>query len=134
MQKVWDSIQQGLAGMPAGAVAVTEPCPVDGCTGQVKRLESKKKPGNYFWACSNKEGHGLLQDDAGKPGAPFADRQKATPEAEGPVCKKCRQATGKFSTKTGKPYYRCAKCSGAWWPDKADEAALGDKWKAMAKK
>ena len=133
MQKVWDSLQVGLAAMPAGAVAVTEPCPVPGCTGQVKRLESKNKPGNFFWACSNRDNHGLLQDDAGKPGAPFADRPKATPEAEGPQCKKCKQPTGKFSTKTGKPYFRCQKCGGAWWPSKEDAAALGEKWKAMKK-
>ena len=134
MQKVWDSLQQGLSNMPAGAVPTTEPCPVEGCDGHVKRLESKNKPGNFFWACSIKDGHGLLQDDAGKPGQPFADRPKATPEAEGPTCKKCKAPTGKFSTKSGKPYYRCQKCAGAWWPDKADENALGEKWKAMAKK
>ena len=134
MQKVWDSLQTGLSNMPAGAVAITEPCPVQGCDGRVKRLESKNKPGSFFWACSNKDGHGLLQDADGKPGAPFADRPKAAPEAEGPVCKKCKQPTGKFSTKNGKPYYRCAKCAGAWWPDKADEAVLGEKWKAMPKK
>lgn len=133
MQKVWDSLQVGLGNMPAGAVAITEPCPVEGCTGQVKRLESKNKPGNFFWACSNRDNHGLLQDDAGKPGAPFADRPKATPEAEGPQCKKCKQPTGKFSTKTGKPYFRCQKCGGAWWPSKEDAAALGEKWKAMKK-
>ena len=129
MQKVWDSLQVGLAGMPAGAVPATDPCPVQGCDGHVKRLESKNRPGSFFWACSNKEGHGLLQDDAGKPGQPFADRQKAAPESEGPACKKCKQPTGKFSTKTGKPYFRCQKCSGAWWPDKEDEDALGEKWK-----
>lgn len=134
MQRVWDSLQVGLAGMPAGAVAVTEPCPVQGCDGRVKRLESKNKPGNFFWACSHKDGHGLLQDADGKPGQPFESRPARTPEAEGPVCKKCKVATGKFSTKTGKPYYRCAKCAGAWWPSKEDESALGEKWKAMAKK
>ncbi|MHB8354406.1 MAG: DNA topoisomerase, partial [Burkholderiales bacterium] len=133
MQKVWDSLQVGLGNMPAGAVPTTEPCPVEGCTGQVKRLESKNKPGNFFWACSNKDGHGLLQDQDGKPGAPFADRPKATPEAEGPQCKKCKTPTGKFSTKNGKPYYRCAKCGGAWWPEKSDGNALGEKWKAMKK-
>ena len=134
MQKVWNSLQVGLAAMPAGAVAVTEPCPVQGCDGRVKRLESKNKPGAFFWACSNKDGHGLLQDNDGKPGQPFADRPKATPEAEGPTCKKCRQPTGKFSTKNGKPYFRCATCKGCWWPSKEDETALGEKWKAMPKK
>jgi DNA topoisomerase-1 len=133
IQKVWDSLQVGLGNMPAGAVPATEPCPVDGCIGQVKRLESKKKPGSFFWACSNRDGHGLLQDDDGHPGAPFADRPKAESQGQGPQCKKCKQPTGKFSTKTGKPYYRCQKCSGAWWPSKEDEAALGEKWKAMKK-
>lgn len=134
MQKVWDSLQVGLAAMPAGAVAITEPCPVQGCDGHVKRLESKNKPGNFFWACSIKDGHGLLQDNDGRPGQPFENRPRATPEAEGPTCKKCKVATGKFSTKSGKPYYRCQKCAGAWWPSKEDESALGEKWKAMAKK
>jgi DNA topoisomerase-1 len=134
MQKVWDSLQTGLAAMPAGAVPTTEPCPVEGFPGHVKRLESKNKPGNFFWACSIKDGHGLLQDNDGHPGQPFADRPKAESQGQGPQCKKCKAPTGKFSTKTGKPYYRCAKCAGAWWPDKADENALGDKWKAMAKK
>ena len=133
MQKVWDSLQTGLAAMPAGAVAVTESCPMQGCDGRVKRLESKNKPGSFFWACSIKDGHGLLQDNDGRPGQPFADRPKATPEAEGPHCKKCKQPTGKFSTKNGKPYFRCATCKGCWWPDKADESALGEKWKAMKK-
>jgi DNA topoisomerase-1 len=129
MQKVWDSLQSGLQAMPAGAVPTTEPCPVQGCQGLVKRLESNKKPGSFFWACSIKDGHSLLQDDDGRPGAPFADRPKAAPEAEGPTCKKCKVATGKFSTKTGKPYYRCQKCAGAWWPSKEDDSALGEKWK-----
>jgi DNA topoisomerase-1 len=129
MQKVWDSLQVGLGNMPAGAVAVTEPCPVEGCQGLVKRLESNKKPGSFFWACSNRDGHGLLQDQDGKPGQPFADRPKAAPDAEGPTCKKCKQPTGKFFTKNSKPYFSCQKCSGAWWPSKEDENALGEKWK-----
>ena len=133
MQKVWDSLQTGLSNMPAGAVPVTEPCPVQGCNGQVKRLESKKQPGSFFWACSNRDNHGLLQDDDGHPGQPFADRPKAESQGQGPTCKKCKVATGKFSTKSGKPYYRCQKCAGAWWPDKTDEGDLGEKWKAMKK-
>lgn len=133
MQKVWDSLQTGLQAMPAGAVPVTEPCPVAGCTGQVKRLESKNKPGAFFWACSIRDTHGLLQDADGKPGAPFEDRPKAESQGQGPVCKKCKAPTGKFSTKTGKPYYWCQKCAGAWWPSKEDTAALGEKWKAMKK-
>ncbi|MDA8379106.1 MAG: type I DNA topoisomerase [Planctomycetia bacterium] len=125
MQRVWDSLQTGLSTMPAGAVAVMEACPVEGCAGQVKRLESKNRPGSYFWACSIKEAHGLLQDNDGHPGQPFENRPAATPESEGPTCKKCKTATGQFSTKNGKPYFRCSKCKSCWWPD-GDE--LGKKW------
>ncbi len=50
---------------PAGK---TVTCPL--CKGQARRLESKKKPGSYFWACESRE-HGLLADDHGKPGKPF---------------------------------------------------------------
>ena len=127
LQKVWESLQQGLSKMPAGAAAETKPCPVSGCSGQVRRLESKKKPGTFFWACSNRDGHGLLADENGEPGQPFSDQPKAEPEAQGPDCPKCKKATGLFSTKTGKPYYRCQKCGAAWWPDESG-TALGKKW------
>ncbi|BBF63819.1 DNA topoisomerase 1 [Acidithiobacillus ferridurans] len=129
LQQAWDAIQQGLAGMPAGAVAETEQCPVDDCGGQVKRLESTKKPGSFFWACSNRDKHGLLQDDEGHPGLPFADRPQAESQGTGPQCPKCKQATGQFTTSTSKIYFRCQKCSGAWWPDKENAQALGTKWK-----
>ena len=125
--------------MLAGEGVATEQCPVDGCGGSVRRLESKKKPGTYFWACSNREAHCLLQDADGQPGKPFEERQAKAPEAQGPGCPKCKQPTGQFTTSTGKPYYRCQKCSTAWWPDKAaasmaDAAVLGEKWKAMGGK
>ncbi|MGE4529905.1 MAG: DNA topoisomerase, partial [Acidithiobacillus sp.] len=129
LQQAWEAIQQGLAGMPAGAVAVTEACPIDGCGGQVKRLESKKKPGSFFWACSNRDKHGLLQDDDGQPGLPFAERPQAEPQGTGPQCPKCKQTTGQFTTSTSKIYFRCQKCSGVWWPDKDNAQALGTKWK-----
>lgn len=125
LTKVWESLQSGLSKMPAGAAPETKPCPVDGCTGQVRRLESKKKSGAFFWACSNRDGHGLLADENGEPGQPFDSQPKA--EAQGPDCPKCKKATGQFSTKNGKPYYRCGKCGVAWWPD-ADGAGLGKKW------
>ena len=102
---------------------------MDDCGGQVKRLESKKKPGSFFWACSNRDKHGLLQDDAGHPGLPFADRPQAASQGTGPLCPKCKQATGQFTTNTSKIYFRCQKCSGAWWPDKENAQALGTKWK-----
>ena len=133
MQKVWDSLQAGLGNMPAGAVPVTEPCPVQGCDGRVKRLESKNKPGSFFWACSNRDTHGLLQDNNGHPGQPFQDRPKPASQGEGPDCPKCRIPTGQFSTSTGKPYYRCPKCSTSYWPDKSNPSALGEAWKPLKK-
>ena len=134
LAKAYSDLQETLGAMPAGEGVATEPCPVDGCGGSVRRLESKKKPGTYFWACSNREAHGLLQDADGRPDKPFEDRPKAEPQATGPNCPKCKQATGQFTTSTDKPYYRCQKCSTAWWPDKGDAAALGEKWKAMGGK
>ncbi|MBU2828164.1 MULTISPECIES: type I DNA topoisomerase [Acidithiobacillus] len=139
LAKAYADLQETLGAMPAGSAPETAPCPVEGCGGSVRRLESKKKPGACFWACSNREAHGLLQDADGQPGKPFEERQAKAPEAQGPDCPKCKQPTGQFSTSTGKPYYRCQKCSTAWWPDKAaasmaDAAVLGEKWKAMGGK
>ncbi|OCB03110.1 DNA topoisomerase I [Acidithiobacillus ferrivorans] len=134
LAKAYSDLQETLGAMPAGATPETAPCPVEDCGGSVRRLESRKKPGTHFWACSNREAHGLLQDADGQPGKPFEERQAKTPEAPGPGCPKCKQPTGQFSTSTGKPYYRCQKCSTAWWPDKEDAAVLGEKWKAMGGK
>ncbi len=134
LAKAYSDLQETLGAMPAGAAPETTPCPVEGCDGTVRRLESRKKPGTHFWACSNKEAHGLLQDADGQPGKPFEARQAKAPEAQGPDCPKCKQSTGRFTTSTGKPYYRCPKCSSAWWPDKGDAAALGEKWKATGEK
>ena len=134
LAKAYADLQETLGAMPAGSAPETAPCPVEGCGGSVRRLESRKKPGTYFWACSNRETHGLLQDADGRPGKPFEERQAKAPEALGPDCPKCKQPTGQFSTSTGKPYYRCQKCSTAWWPDKGDAAVLGEKWKAMGGK
>ncbi|MDA8153644.1 MAG: type I DNA topoisomerase [Acidithiobacillus sp.] len=134
LAKAYSDLQETLGAMPAGAVPETAACPVDGCGGSVRRLESRKKPGTYFWACSNRDTHGLLQDADGQPGKPFEERQANAPEAQGPDCPKCKRPTGQFSTSTGKPYYRCQKCSTAWWPDKADADALGEKWKPMGGK
>lgn len=55
------------SGQP-GKERKTAKCPV--CGNVATRLESKKKPGSYFWSCENKD-HGLLSDDNGKPGKPF---------------------------------------------------------------
>ncbi len=134
LARAYADLQETLGAMPAGAAPETAPCPVDSCGGSVRRLQSKKKPGTYFWACSNRETHGLLQDVDGQPGKPFEERQARTQDAQGPGCPKCKQPTGQFTTSTDKPYYRCQKCSTAWWPDKGDAAVLGEKWKAMGGK
>jgi ssDNA-binding Zn-finger/Zn-ribbon topoisomerase 1 len=59
---------QARAGSGQPVARKTAKCPVCGKT--ATRLESKKKPGSYFWACENKE-HGLMSDDKGKPGKEF---------------------------------------------------------------
>lgn len=127
-----DDLIHKSAGQLAGgrAAAVTSPCPVESCGGTVRRLESKSHKGRFFWACSNKDGHGLLADEDGKPGKPFEDTPKADPAtANGPVCPKCKKATFTNKTKNGADYFRCGGCKSAWWPDKADVQALGEKWK-----
>ncbi len=75
---------------PSGPVIT---CPVCGGTHTVRRLESKKKPGIFFWACSNKDAagnsaHALLADDNGKPGKPFGSepRTPSGPSVPCPVC------------------------------------------------
>lgn len=61
----------GTPGLPFGAIDPSDPaCPVKGCKGRVRRLESKKKKGVFFWVCSDKS-HGFLRDEDGKPGTPF---------------------------------------------------------------
>ncbi|WP_156782145.1 hypothetical protein [Acidihalobacter aeolianus] len=67
------------------------------------------------------------ESDDGQPGQPFESQPKPEPGAQGPDCPKCKKPTGAFSTKTGKPYFRCQKCGAAWWPDESG-TALGKKW------
>ncbi len=68
----------GIAGVAKangkGKPAKTVPCPICGGDATVRRMESKKKKGTYFWSCSNREAHPLLGDDNGKPGKPFEAR------------------------------------------------------------
>ena len=76
--RIAEHIRASLAQVPppaprAHSDAPTAECPVCGRT--ARRLESRKKPGVFFWSCENRE-HPLLADDASKPGAPFADRKK----------------------------------------------------------
>ena len=46
------------------------PCPEEGCDKMMRRFESKKKKGKFFWVCENKE-HPLRSDDCGKLGMSF---------------------------------------------------------------
>ncbi|UTV80079.1 DNA topoisomerase [Acidithiobacillus sp. YTS05] len=57
-----------------GKGAKTLPCPICKGSATIKRLESKKKKGSYFWMCSNRDAHPLLADEKGKPGKPFGAR------------------------------------------------------------
>ena len=61
-------------GKERGKAGKAVPCPV--CKGEttVRRLESKKKKGVFFWSCSNRNAHPLLADDQGKPGKPFGQK------------------------------------------------------------
>jgi DNA topoisomerase-3 len=46
------------------------PCPEEGCDKTMRRFESKKKKGKFFWVCENKE-HPLRSDMDRKPGVAF---------------------------------------------------------------
>ena len=45
-------------------------CPEEGCDKMMRRFESKKKKGKFFWVCEDKE-HPLRGDENGKPGKAF---------------------------------------------------------------
>ncbi len=46
----------------------------------------------------------------------------------GPTCPVCQCATGEATTRNDRPYWRCPRCSGAWWPDRDNLRALGPQW------
>lgn len=56
------------SGTGAGESAQAFPCPE--CGGPLRRIESRKKQGFFFWGCKE-NGHPLLQDEGGVPGKPM---------------------------------------------------------------
>ena len=87
---VADSVKEAVATMKTGSAALAAQsqsngkgnsksgkavtCPICKGSATVRRLESKKKKGVFFWSCSNRDAHPLLADDHGKPGKPFGAR------------------------------------------------------------
>jgi hypothetical protein len=60
----------------------------------------------------------------------------------GPACPdKCKDEQGRTvhtwrnTTRNGKPYFRCSRCKGAWWPQRDDKAKLDPttKWPPLDK-
>ncbi len=123
LSKAYGDLEKTLRTMPGGQHV---PCPVEGCDGEVRRMESKKRKGIFFWVCSNRDAHPLLSDDDGKPGAPFAEAQPGT----GPECPNCRVATAERTTAKGHAYFSCPKCHTAWWND---DGGLGKAWEREEK-
>nr|WP_305906285.1 hypothetical protein [Methylomarinum sp. Ch1-1]MDP4518958.1 hypothetical protein [Methylomarinum sp. Ch1-1]MDP4523356.1 hypothetical protein [Methylomarinum sp. Ch1-1] len=72
LDRAYADLKETLKTMPGGQEAPRTPCPVSECDGHVRRLESRKKKGVFFWACSNRD-HALLSDNNGKPGEPFGN-------------------------------------------------------------
>lgn len=128
LSKSYADLKSTLDAMPGDPTA--QPCPVEGCDGTVTRRESKKKPGAFFWVCSNREAHGLLTDKNGNPGEPFGEAGSgpANTNTDGPACPECGDPTGKYETKNGHPYYRCSKGHGTWWDD---NGAIGKAWEPL---
>ncbi|MBE0506273.1 MAG: DNA topoisomerase 3 [Marinospirillum sp.] len=46
------------------------------CESPLRRIESKKKKGSFFFGCSNRECNRLYSDENGKPGACFSEAKK----------------------------------------------------------
>lgn len=117
-----------LEGKLTDAQLVVHACPACGGARCVQRTS---KAGSVYHRCLDCEA--AFGDDGGKPGKRFEDRPagesgQKTSGAGGPKCPSCKKPTFKNETKTGKAYYRCGGCKGAWWPDRKDEGKLGGKW------
>ncbi len=126
LAKAYADLEKTLKIMPGDS---STPCPVEGCNGTVRRLESKKHRGTFFWACSNRDAHPLLADDDGKPGTPFGTSPAEAAEGTGPECPVCHVATVEKKTAKGHAYYSCPKCRTAWWND---NGSLGKAWERIA--
>jgi DNA topoisomerase-3 len=117
-----------LEGKLTEAQLVMHACPACGGARCVQRTS---KAGSVYHRCLDCEA--AFGDDGGEPGKRFEDRPvgeggQKTSGAAGPKCPSCKKPTFKNETKTGKAYYRCGGCKGAWWPDRKDEGKLGGKW------
>ena len=120
-----------LEGKLADSQMVMHACPACGGS-RCAKLTSKA--GNAYHRCMDCQA--AFGDDGGKPGNRFEDKPQSESaankaSASGPKCPTCKKPTFKNETRTGKPYYRCSGCKGAWWPDRKDEGKLGGKWEAM---
>lgn len=93
------------------------------CAGGLVARTSRR--GTKYFACSNPDCGAAFADDSGKVGKKF---EKQEVQGDGPHCPKCKVATARMTTSTGKPYYRCKKCDAGWWPAREDENALGNIW------
>jgi len=117
-----------LDGHLGATTATFNACPACGGS-RCAKLTSKA--GNAYHRCMDCDA--AFGDDAGKPGKRFEDKPQgegatAKQIGTGPKCPSCKKPTFKNETKTGKAYYRCGGCKGAWWPDRKDEGKLGAKW------
>jgi DNA topoisomerase-3 len=119
-----------LEGKLTESQMVMHDCPA---CGGARCAKLKSKAGNAYHRCLDCQT--AFGDDGGKPGKRFEDKptgeggqKESSAAATGPKCPICKKPTFKNETKTGKAYYRCGGCKGAWWPDRKDEGKLGGKW------
>ncbi|MBN8744561.1 MAG: DNA topoisomerase 3 [Thiomonas arsenitoxydans] len=127
---VRDATRKLLDGQLGTAPVAMHTCPACGGARCAKRTS---KAGSTYHRCLDCEA--AFGDEGGKPGKRFEDKPQgegaAKPFATGPNCPARKKNTFKNETKTGKPYYRCGACKGAWWPDRRDGGKLGVKWEQM---
>jgi len=113
-------------GLASGSITLLK-CPACGKPSAAKLTSKAGKP---YWKC--RDCQTAFGDDHDKPGQAFKKKDDGQPRPKpevGPACPHCKQKTGKYLTKTGKPYFRCGKCSNCYWPDFNDANKIGKQWK-----
>ena len=117
------------------ATQLCAPVPMQGCPAcrGSRCARRTSKAGKPYHRCLDCEA--AFADEGGKPGKRFEDKPAgeaaAKQAATGPKCPECKKPMFRNETKTGKPYFRCGSCRGAWWPDRQDPKKPGTRWVAQ---
>ena len=104
----------------AEIIVISADCPCCGQKNAVRRFESKKKPGTFFWHCSNEQCGAYFQDNHGKLG----EKEEKAAAVKCPSCGKELLRRYESKKKPGAYYWFCSGCK-AHFAD--DHGKPGDK-------